>query len=213
MHKLRWFAVGVIYLLMVSIHATSPSLPLALGVLSFLAILFIFSGLILGACVSTWGNPIAPNPSAKVLRLATAGLGGLFVQVCLGSFVRHSHSGLACPNFPLCLTSFFPIPFTFETNLAFFHRWWGVLMIGLFAHLAIAAAKQMPSVAGPSRRAFGLAVAQVFIGVGTVMSGLNPESRTIHAAIGYALWGILFYILIRSGGLQRLWNKKDRSTQ
>jgi heme A synthase len=197
---------GIQLLLEVASIQLGPSLP-------FSALRFILANLVLGAlithvCVITWGNPVAQDSITKVRRLAIAGIGGLLVQFFLGTLVRQSHSGLACPNFPQCLDSLFPIPFTFETSIAFFHRWWGVLMLGLFVHLAVTSAKQMHSVAGPARRALGLAVAQVFLGVGTVLSGLKTESRVIHAAVGYALWCTLFYIAIRAGGIRYLWERK-----
>ena len=160
----------------------------------------VFSGLITIACVITLGNPVVQNPSPKLKRLGIAGLGSLFLQFCLGALLRDTHNGLACPNFPNCLDQFFPIPFTFWTAIAFFHRWLGVLMLGLFLHLAVEAARTTPSLARPTRQAFALSVAQVFLGIGNVMGGLSSESRIIHAGVGYALWGILFYVTIRSGG-------------
>ena len=167
----------------------------------------VFSGLIAVACVMTWPEPMISNSPPKIQRLAIAGLGGLLVQLCLGALVRHHHGGLACPNFPHCLNGFFPIPLTFESGLAFIHRWWGVLMLGLFVHLAITAAKTFPPLAQSTRRAFSLAVAQVFLGIGTVMSGLNTESRALHAAVGYALWGILFYIAVRAGAVRWIYTE------
>jgi len=210
MQTLGWLSVGLTYALMVWgnwVTTTNSSLGLSPGLSTGLLIVttLLFSGLIAMSCVITWKNPVVKNPAPKVRRLALAGLGGLFVQFCLGSFVRTTHSGLACPNFPVCLESFFPIPFTFETGIAFFHRWWGVLLLGLFFHLAITTAKQLPILAGPARRALGLSVAQVFLGVGTVLSGLSTHSRAFHAAVGYALWGILFFIAVRVGGIPPLW--------
>jgi heme a synthase len=172
----------------------------------------VFSGLITVACVTTWKDPVIVNANPKISRLAIAGLMGLLVQFAMGALVRHTHSGLACPNFPHCLEGFFPIPATFGSHLAFFHRWWGVLLLGVFVHLAVVAAKTTPALSRPARRALGLAVAQVILGIGTVLSGLNTESRAIHAAVGYALWGVLFFITLRSGGMRWLWDKTQSTT-
>ncbi len=169
----------------------------------------VFSGLILVACVATWENPVISNPSPKVKRLALSGLVALLIQFALGALVRHSHSGLACPNFPNCLSGFFPAPWTYENSLAFIHRWWGVMMIGVFFHLATATPRHAPELARAARSAFGISIAQVLLGIGTVMSGLNTHSRATHAAVGYALWGILFYITVRAGGLQGLWKRQE----
>ena len=160
-----------------------------------------FGAMINLACVITWSSPTVKNPDPKVRKLATVGLVAILIQFCIGAAVKHTQSGLACPNFPQCMEGFFPIPFTFGSAVAFLHRWWGVLMLGLFIHLALTTAKTTPSLAGPTRRAFALSMAQIFLGIGTVMSGLSIQSRIIHAAVGYAICGLLFYVAIRSGGL------------
>lgn len=215
MKTLGWMTVGVTYFLMVwgNLAGTTASSNAAvlLNTAYLITALFVLSGLITFACFCTWKDPTLTPPSPKVKRLATVGLIALLIQVCLGAVVRQSHSGLACSRFPNCLESFFPIPFTFETGIAFFHRWWGVLLLGLFFHLNVAAAKTLPALAKPARVTFILAVVQVVLGIGTVMGKLDTGSRVMHAAVGYALWGSLFYIAIRSGGLpwmNRLMNQK-----
>ena len=80
-------------------------------------------------------------------------------------------------------------------------------MLGLFFHLALVTSRFNPSLARPARRVFSLAVGQVFLGIGTVLSGLNTESRAIHAAVGYAIWGVVFYLAVRSGAVRWLWSK------
>lgn len=171
----------------------------------------VFSGLITLACVMTWENPIVSPVSSKVGRLAIAGLIGLLIQFTLGALVRHGHSGLACPNFPNCLNSILPIPFTFETGIAFFHRWWGILLLGVFVQLASASARTTPALSKASNTVLGIAILQVLLGIGTVMGKLNTETRAIHAAVGYALWGVLFYISIRAGRLRWLWDAPKSS--
>lgn len=162
--------------------------------------LSVFSSLILLASKISWNDQLVPSdmlPKAK--RLSIFGLFGLLIQMILGGLTRHNHSGLACPNFPECLDSFFPDPLNWNTFLAFTHRWWGVLMLGLFFHLAILTSKKVQSLKKLGRSIFGLAASQVILGVGTVLSGLSPDSRSIHAAIGYALWGFLIYFSLRTG--------------
>ena len=168
--------------------------------------LLVFSSLIAVSTVFNFGKPVDSNTPAKIKRLALAGLFGLVVQFVLGSQMRHLGAGLACPNFPNCLEGFLPSPWNYETAIAFAHRWWGFLLLGHFFHLAFAAAKTAPELASPTRRAFALSVAQVFLGIGTVLSGLNADSRVLHAAVGYALWGTLVYVVIRAGGARWLWS-------
>jgi heme A synthase len=202
-----WLTVGMTYILVVAGNLAGSStagLGLSSDMNTLLSLLgtALFSGLILMMCVATWDNPVVKKPDPKVRRLAMAGLHGMILQVILGAWVTHTHAGLACPSFPLCLNNFFPIPFTAETSLTFLHRWWGVLMLGLFFHLAITTAKKIPELARPALQVLGLSIAQVFLGIGTVMTGLDFGSRALHAAVGYAIWGILFYLAIRVGAVR-----------
>jgi heme A synthase len=215
-----WATVGLFYFLMVwrtflsstGSPTTCASWPICNATVTpgmitffFLVSIFIFSGLIALACIVTWGNPVVENAPPKIKRLALAGLFALLVQFTLGSQIRGLNAGAACPNFPACLDSFLPLPFTYETAIAFTHRWWGFFLLGHFFHLALAAARTSPALAGPTRRIFALSVAQVFLGIGTVLSGMNAHSRILHSAIGYALWGILFFTTLRAGGVRWLW--------
>jgi heme A synthase len=204
--------VGLVYVLMIwgnllgSTHLTTGTLSPLYYILILLCEICVFNACISFATFSSVSFQKTEVAEQQVRRLATAGLLGLFVQFCLGALVRGTQSGLACSRFPSCLDSFLPIPFTLETGLAFFHRWWGVLLLGVFIQLAIATAKKCPQLSGPARRALGLAVAQVFIGIGTIMSGLETGSRATHAAVSYALWGILFYLALRTSDMR--WIKK-----
>jgi len=176
----------------------------------FLFASLVFSGLIVIACTVTWGFPVVQNlPSnaqgngqSKIQRLAIFGLGGVAVQLLLGALVRHTHAGLSCPNFPACGTNFLPDLFTFKSTLAFMHRWWGVLILGLFFHLAMAARGTGLTVARLAAAAFALSLTQILLGIVTVMGGLNVEARALHAAVAYTLWGILLSIAVRAGALK-----------
>lgn len=184
MRRIGWFTVGFFYFFVVKQNflaitesplaatqcmicgsALTPQMNFTLFILSGL----IFSALIALSCVLTWGYPSSQNSSDqnssnKIRKLALAGLGGLLIQVLLGSLVRQTHAGNACPNFPFCVDGFLPYPLTTESILAFGHRWWGILLLGHFFHLALTAARHSPDMAQPTRRVFALSVAQVFFG-------------------------------------------------
>lgn len=187
-------------------------LSVAVSTIHLIIATLVFSGLITVACCLTWGTPIIAKPSHKLRRLAVTGLAAMLIQLALGALVRHGHAGLACPRFPSCLDGFLPIPLTFETAVAFTHRWWGIVMLGLFFHLLRTAAKESKPLARAAGRLTGLSVAQVVLGIGTVMSGLNTHSRATHAAVGYAIWGLLFYVALRSGAFRWLWDSSKVSS-
>jgi heme A synthase len=187
-------------------------LSMAVSTIHLIIANLVFAGLITVATVLSHGNPIVSEPAAslaKTRRLALAGLGAMLVQLALGALVRHGHAGLACPMFPGCLDGFLP-PLTAQALVAFLHRWWGIALLGVFVQLAAETARNVPSLAPAARRAMGLALAQVFLGIGTVLSGLSTHSRATHAAVGYLLWGTLFYIVLRSGGVRWLWDTTSR---
>jgi heme A synthase len=202
MRKMGWFLVGFLYFVLVWLNQRDPSLFGSFSILKDIAILFAlfaWSFALIWACRQTWiSSQVVLSP--KLRRLSFAGLIALLIQYSLGAVSREFYAGLACPHFPTCANSFFPS--NFESSIAFVHRWWGILMLGLFVHVAIAAVKTAPELLAPARRALGLSVAQVFLGIGVVMTQLSADSRLVHVAIGYALWGNLLFILVRTGGIK-----------
>ena len=170
----------------------------------------VWGGLIAVAMVLQWGNPVVGAPSPKVKRLAIAGLAAMVVQLVLGALVRHTHSGLACPNFPSCNEGFFPSLWNLESSVAFFHRWWGVIFLGVGVHLAMAARKAPKTVKGPALAIGILVCVQVLLGILTVLTALHTHVRATHGAVGYAIWGLLFYLAVRNGGMSFLWTGQSR---
>jgi heme A synthase len=158
--------------------------------------LLIFAGLVV---LAASGRP-APWRLPKLARLSRAGLVVLLGQLALGGYVRHSGAGLACPDFPLCSGDVFP-----GHGLAVIHwthRWLGVLLLGLFVHLAIAG-RRTP-LAGISAATAALAIVQVGLGIAAVLWRLDPALRAAHAAVGYVLWAAVVWTAARSGGLAPL---------
>jgi heme A synthase len=137
----------------------------------------------------------AAAPSDRPGRLARVGLVVLLLQLALGGYVRHSGAGLACPDFPLCSGDVFPTGWLPSVHWA--HRWLGVLLLGLFVHLALAAR----TVA--ARLVAALAVVQVSLGIATVLLQLTPVIRAAHAAVGYSLWAVLVWVSVEAGGWPR----------
>lgn len=172
--------------------------------LTVMFILFAIVAVVSSISIAAWKDPCLSNAPAKINRLARAGMTGLLVQIGLGAFLKVFHAGLACPEFPLCADGFFPAPWSVGTFLAFSHRWWGFLMFGLFTHLALTTAKTCPELVRPARHAFALSIAQVFLGIGAVLGGLAENSRHLHLAAGYGLWGLLVYMALRTGSFRFL---------
>ncbi|HUP34273.1 MAG TPA: COX15/CtaA family protein [Candidatus Limnocylindria bacterium] len=154
--------------------------------------LLILAGLIV---LARGLRPSPPGSSRagrdRLRRLARVGLIVLFVQLALGGYVRHSGAGLACPDFPLCSGDLLPTQWL--AGVHWVHRWLGVLLLGLFIHVALAGRTTA------TRLVAALAVLQVGLGIAAVLLQLTPVVRAAHAAVGYSLWAVLVWVSVEVG--------------
>ena len=163
--------------------------------------LLILAGLVMLA-EGTRSHPAVP---ARLKRLAMAGLAALLLQLALGGYVRHAGAGLACPDFPLCSGSL--LPHGWESAVHWIHRWLGVVLLGLFVHLALAARRT--ALARPAAVVAGLAILQVVLGIMAVFGGLAVPLRAAHAVGAYALWGVLVWLSVHA----ECWSAVARGAQ
>jgi cytochrome c oxidase assembly protein subunit 15 len=132
----------------------------------------------------------------------------LFIQLALGASMRHSHTGLAIPDFPAAYGGIFPpldVASVARINearsatqsappitsglilLQYIHRGWAVLIvIGLISvATAILRNRQVP---GAARSAAGfwilLVVAQFLLGAWTIWSNKAADIATSHVFVG-----------------------------
>jgi heme A synthase len=154
--------------------------------------LLILAGLIV---LARGLRPSAPARAGggddRLRRLARVGLIVLLVQLALGGYVRHSGAGLACPDFPLCSGDLLPTQWL--AGVHWVHRWLGVLLLGLFIHVAVAGRTAATRLVG------ALAVLQVALGIAAVLLQLTPVVRAAHAAVGYSLWAVLVWVSVEAG--------------
>lgn len=187
---LRRLMKGIVGLLVFQILLGGLTVMLGLSVtastIHLLTASFVFGGLI---SIAVSVSDPAPKPTVAIQRLRILAL-AILAQFLLGGLLRHSHSGLACPNFPLCLDSMLPEPAIPSVLLAWSHRWIGV-GVAVFALL-------MGSV---SKWIVALAWAQVILGVLTVLGRIDVVLRASHAALGYFLFGVCIFELARRGGI------------
>ena len=166
--------------------------------------LLILAGLIvLARGLPTSAPPRAEGGDDRLRRLALVGLIVLLVQLALGGYVRHSGAGLACPDFPLCSGDLLPTRWLAGVHWA--HRWLGVLLLGLFVHVAVAGRT------AATRLVAALAVLQVALGIAAVLLQLTPVVRAAHAAVGYALWATLVWVSVEAGCWRRSFASPGRA--
>jgi heme A synthase len=206
---LRRVAVALLALLALQIVLGGITVKLGLSApvstVHLLTALTIMAGLLTiaaGGITDPLGSPSAaprqatdPRQATALARLARAGLPVLLAQLALGGYVRHTGAGLACPDFPLCGGDV--LPGAGPPLIHWVHRWLGVLLLGLFLHVAMAS-RRTP-LAGVGTALGALAILQVALGVAAVLMRLPVPVRAAHAAGGYALWGLLVWLALRSG--------------
>ncbi len=152
--------------------------------------LLILAGLIVLARGLQAGAP-ARVGGDRLRRLARVGLIVLLVQLALGGYVRHSGAGLACPDFPLCSGDLLPTQWL--AGVHWVHRWLGVLLLGLFLHVAVVGRTTA------TRLVAALGMLQVALGIATVLLQLTPVVRATHAAVGYSIWAVLVWVSVEAG--------------
>ncbi|MCB1128007.1 MAG: COX15/CtaA family protein [Verrucomicrobiae bacterium] len=138
------------------------------------------------------------------LTLATA---LIFLQLLLGAGMRHRHTGLAVPDFPLAYGGFWPSTSpeslarynqlrmegtaagaieAVDIHLHLAHRYLAVLLLVAVGTAATSARRRSP--AGPlgvgSTFWVALVIGQAALGVWTVLSGKAADIATAHVAVG-----------------------------
>jgi len=137
------------------------------------------------------------------LSLATTVL--LFGLIVLGSVVRTTGSGLACPDWPLCHGRLIP-PFQFNVLIEWFHRLFALLTsVSLF--VTVAWVMVHPATRGRVGALAALAVAllfvQVLLGALTVWKLLSPSVVSSHLAVALLLFVTMLSLTLVARGEAR----------
>ena len=139
----RWFVrasvAGVLLLLVQAVFGGLTviyRLPDAIST-THLSLAFIF--LSLAVVLATAASPrrrtdagLPANVARPLRRWATATAVLVFVQSAIGAVVRHTDSGMACPDFPTCLGQWVPPMGTHYVAIHFTHR-----VVAVLATLAV----------------------------------------------------------------------------
>lgn len=135
--------------------------------------------------------PELPIESRRRLRRATLAVAGLaYLQICGGAVMRHTRGGLACGfDFPLCLGKVWPLDGHLGIQAHMVHRAGGFAVGIAVIALAIAVfgAARHRAIRGVAVAAGLAVVAQVALGIATILSSRELVTMTVHSSLGAAL--------------------------
>jgi heme a synthase len=148
--------------------------------------------------VSVSQTPRDPARYALVARLGGATAALMFVLIVVGSIVRTTDSGLACPDWPKCHGQWIP-PMQFNIFMEWLHRLIA-LVVGLgLASTALAivtSAATRARLGGLALLAIAIYFSQALLGALTVWKLLDPNVVSGHLAVGLLLFSTLLTITL-----------------
>ena len=131
-------------------------------------------------------------------RLATSTAVLMFGLIVVGSIVRTTGSGLACPDWPLCQGRLIP-PFQFNVFMEWLHRLIA-LCVGLLLFATAGTVVRRRETRGPlgglALLAVTLYLTQALLGALTVWKLLDPSVVSGHLAVGLLLFCTLLTIAL-----------------
>lgn len=160
-------------------------------------------------------SPRKPVPT-KTKKLLTGVTVLLFFQVIIGAVIRHTGAGAACglgPEYALfCIddlsdgTTFWPLDAASRFHV--FHRYFGILMIfiivgGTLPVIKWAKEQQLKTVRLLSVMCHITVLAQVLLGILSIITILEPHTVTLHLTFASVLFALLvsLNILIREDNI------------
>jgi len=155
-----------------------------------------------------WRNPESPVEDTTLRRLATLTTAAIYVQILLGATMRHTHSGLAIPDFPLSFGHLLPPVWSAHIAIHFAHR----VGAGIVTLLILATAGHVwyyhrcrPGLVRTAMTLVGLVVLQVALGAFVIWSAKDVVINTAHVVNGALVLGTSLVLTLRtwrSAGLE-----------
>jgi len=165
-------------------------LPKAISIAHLATSMCFFTLTIVIALRTAPSLPVLPQRLGAVRRWLAVAWGVVLAQMVLGALVRHTASGLACLDVPLCNGSLWPTASPEKVQMI--HRF-GAIIAGTTA-IAIALFVRKQAAGSELVRRLALVpvvlvLVQVSLGVLSVLSLLDLTIITTHLAVGAALLG------------------------
>lgn len=124
----------------------------------------------------------------------------VFVQAVLGAYVRHTQSGLACPDFPLCLGYVVPPVLQGSILLHFSHRVMGYLLFAVFLGIFIynRFGHRLKSIRNYLDLIFYAVLMQIVLGAMVVLSQLAFYVAAIHLILALLIFSLALVAWFKS---------------
>lgn len=138
-------------------------------------------------------------------RLALVTTMTMFFLIIVGSVVRTTGSGLACPDWPLCHGQLIP-PLQFNVLVEWFHRLLALIvsiMLALTVGWVLARGAVRARLGGLALLAVLLLGAQILLGALTVWKLLNPAIVGSHLAVALLLFTTMLLLTLAADGEAR----------
>ncbi|MGH9023185.1 MAG: heme o synthase [Acidimicrobiia bacterium] len=184
------FSQALLGALVVALHLQSES------VVAHLLVAMAIVGVLVALVAETRLGSPQPSP-ARALRFSRSATGvalGALGVMLLGSYVSGRGAGLAYSTWPLFDGSLLPTSRGMPADLHSLHRVLAAV-VGIAALVLARDARrgrQPQVVARMAIAGAGLYWLQVMVGASNVWTRLHSSSRTVHLALGAAVWGTLF---------------------
>lgn len=123
----------------------------------------------------------------------------IFVQAVLGAYVRHSSSGLACPDFPTCLGYWIPPGLSGIILNHFVHRSLAYIITIVVAILLVASytSTTLSKYRLELLLLVGFIVLQILLGAGVVLTKLHFAVTALHLSVALLIFSTALYAWFR----------------
>jgi cytochrome c oxidase assembly protein subunit 15 len=186
-------------------------LPAAVSVVhGCLAQAFFCMTVALGACSgAAWrAVPILREDAGapRLLSLAIATTAAMYGQLVLGAIVRHTHSGLAIPDFPLAFGRLVPPVFPTPVLIQYLHRLGAVVVTVLAVWTALRVWRrhgEEPTLVRPMLLMLGLLFLQIVLGATIVWTRRAVLPTSAHVVVGAGVLAAGVVLSLRAGRVLR----------
>jgi heme A synthase len=165
-------------------------LPRPISIAHLATSMCFFSLTLLIALRTAPALPAAPPTAARLRPWLATTWALVLAQIVLGGLVRHTASGLACLDIPLCQGVLWPEKA--QERVQMIHRGGALLVAAVVVAVALWVRRESrgaPLVRWLALLPIALVVLQIALGVASVLSLLDLATITTHLAVGASLLG------------------------